>query len=81
VVFVMSHEFERDFGVITLLFFIAPLSSVQLENNGVMLLKFCLDSLLIINPCFVSHSWVGLGPTLSYRHVLGHGIYRDACYL
>jgi hypothetical protein len=64
-----SHEFERDFGAITLLFSVAPLSGVQLENNGVMLPKFCSDSLLIINPCFVDHSWVNLGHILSYRHV------------
>jgi hypothetical protein len=32
------------------LFSIAPLSGVQLENNGVMLPKFHLDSLLITNP-------------------------------
>jgi hypothetical protein len=68
-VFVTSHECERDFGVITLLFSVAPLSGVQLENIGVMLLEFHLDSLLIINPCFAGHSWVGLGPILSYRHV------------
>jgi hypothetical protein len=60
----MSHEYERDFGVITLLFFIAPLSNVQLENSGVMLPEFCSDSLLITNPYFVGHSWVGLGPIL-----------------
>jgi hypothetical protein len=50
VVFVMSHESERDFGAITLLFSVAPLSSVQLENRRVMLPKFRLDSLLITNP-------------------------------
>jgi hypothetical protein len=66
---VMSHEFERCFGVIIPLFSVAPLPGVQLENNGVMLSKFRLDPLLITNPCFVSHSWVGLGPILSYRHV------------
>jgi hypothetical protein len=65
----MSHESERDFGVITLLFFIAPLSDVQLENSGVMLLKFHSDSLLVTNPYFVGHSWVSLGHILSYRHV------------
>jgi hypothetical protein len=69
VVFVMSHESKRDFGAITLLFSIAPLSDMQLENNGVMLLKFHSDSLLVINPCFVGYSWVGLGPVFSYRHV------------
>jgi hypothetical protein len=69
VVFVMSHECERDFSVITLLFSVAPLSDVQLENNGVILLKFYSDSLLITNPCFIGHSWVGLGHILSYRHV------------
>jgi hypothetical protein len=66
---VTSHECERDFGVITLLFSVAPLSGVQLENNGVMLSEFHLDSLLITNSCFVGNSWVGLGPILSYRHV------------
>jgi hypothetical protein len=66
VVFVMSHESERDFDVITLLFSVAPLSGVQLENNGVMLLKFRSDSWIITNSCFVGHSWVGLG---SYRHI------------
>jgi hypothetical protein len=40
---VMSHESERDFGVITLLFFVAPLSDVQLENSRVMLPKFHSD--------------------------------------
>jgi hypothetical protein len=69
VVFVTSHESKRDFGAITLLFFIAPLSGVQLENNRVMLPKFHSDLLLVTNPCFVGHSWVGLGPILSYRHV------------
>jgi hypothetical protein len=69
VVFVMSHEFERDFGVITLLFSVAPLSGVQLENSGVMLPKFRLDSWVLTDPCFVGHSWVGLGPILSYRHI------------
>jgi hypothetical protein len=38
---------------------VAPLSGVQLESNRVMLLKFRSDSLLIINPCFVDHSWGG----------------------
>jgi hypothetical protein len=56
VVFVTSHESKRDFGAITLLFSVAPLSSVQLENNGVMLPKIHLDSLLITNSCFVGHS-------------------------
>jgi hypothetical protein len=69
VVFVVSHESERDFGVIILLFSVAPLSGVQLENNGVMLPKFHSDSWVIINPCFVGHSYVGLGPILSYRHI------------
>jgi hypothetical protein len=55
-VFVTSHESEQDFSAITLLFFVAPLSDVQLENNGVMLPKFRSDSLLITNPCFVDHS-------------------------
>jgi hypothetical protein len=69
VVFVMSHKFERDFDAITLLFFVASLPGMQLENNGVMLVKLCSDSLLVTNPYFVSHSWVGLEPILSYRHV------------
>jgi hypothetical protein len=69
VVFVMSHESERDFSVITLLFSIAPLSGMQLENSRVMLPKFRSDLWVIINPCFVGHSWVGLGPFLSYRHI------------
>jgi hypothetical protein len=46
VVFVTSHESKRDFGAITLLFSVAPLSGVQLENSEVMLLKFHSDSLL-----------------------------------
>jgi hypothetical protein len=50
VVFMMSHESERDFGAISLLLSIASLSGVQLENNGFMLPKFCLDSLLVTNP-------------------------------
>jgi hypothetical protein len=70
----MSYEFEREFGVKTLLFSIAPLSGVQLENSGIMLLKFCSNSLLITNPCFVDHSWVDLGPILFYRHVYDRGI-------
>jgi hypothetical protein len=53
---VMSHESEWDFGVITLLFFVAPLSGVQLENNGDMLPEFRSDSLLVTNPCFGGHS-------------------------
>jgi hypothetical protein len=39
-VFVMSHESERDFGAITLLFSVAPLSGVQLENSGVCCQNF-----------------------------------------
>jgi hypothetical protein len=66
---VTSYESEQDFGVITLLFSIAPLSDVQLENNGVMQPKFHSDSLLITNPYFVGSSWVGLGSILSYRYV------------
>jgi hypothetical protein len=53
---VTGHEFKRDLSVIILLFFIAPLSDVQLENNRVMLLKFYSDSLLVINSSFVGHS-------------------------
>jgi hypothetical protein len=59
-VFVMTHESEQDFGDITLLFSVAPLSGMQLENSGLMLLKFCFDLCVVTNPCFVSHSWVGL---------------------
>jgi hypothetical protein len=69
VVFVMSHECERDFGVITLLLSVAPLSGIQLENGGVMLSEFHSDSLPVTNSCFVGHSWVGLRPIVSYRHV------------
>jgi hypothetical protein len=69
VVFVMSHESERDFGVITLLFSVASLSGMQLEDIGVMLPTFCSDSWVITNPCFIGHSWVGLGPILSYRQI------------
>jgi hypothetical protein len=69
VVFVMSHESERDFDIITLLFSVAQLSGVQLENNRVMLPKFHSDSWVITNLCFVGHSWVGLVPILSYRHI------------
>jgi hypothetical protein len=69
VVFVMSHECERDFSVITLLFSVAPLLGVQLKNSGVMLPEFRSDSLFVTNPCFIGHSWVGLGPIISYRHV------------
>jgi hypothetical protein len=65
----MKHESKRDFSAITLLVFVAPLSGMQLENSGVMLPKFHSDSLLITNPCFVGHSWVGLGHILPYRHV------------
>jgi hypothetical protein len=68
-VFVMSYESERDFGTITSLLSIAPLSDVQLENSGVMLPKFCSDSLLVTNSCFVGYSLVGLGHILFYRHI------------
>jgi hypothetical protein len=34
-VFLMGLESERDFGIIILLFSIAPLSGVQLENRDV----------------------------------------------
>jgi hypothetical protein len=71
---------QMRFGVITLLFSIAPLLSVQLENNGVMLPKFHSDSLLVTNPSFVGHSWVDLGSILSYRHVYARGTY-DASLL
>jgi hypothetical protein len=68
-VFVTSHDSERDFSAIILLFSVALLLGVQLENNRVMLSKFCSDSLLITNPCFIDHSCVSLGHILSYRHV------------
>jgi hypothetical protein len=35
----MSHESERDFGTTALLFSVAPLLGVQLENTGIMLPK------------------------------------------
>jgi hypothetical protein len=58
-VFVMRHESERDFDIITLLFSVAPLSGVQLENSGVMLPKFCLDSWVIkIHALSVTFGWV-----------------------
>jgi hypothetical protein len=60
VIFVTSHESERDFSVITLLFSVAPLSSMQLENNEIMVPKFHLNLLLITNPYFIGHSWVCL---------------------
>jgi hypothetical protein len=69
VTFVMNHELEQDFDSITLLFSVAPLSSVQLENNGVMLLKFHSDSCVVTNPCYVGHSWVDLGLILSHRYI------------
>jgi hypothetical protein len=56
----MTHESKRGFSSITLLFFVTLLSHVQLENNGVMLSKFCSDSCVITNPCFVGDSWVSL---------------------
>jgi hypothetical protein len=68
-VFVTSHESKRDFDVITLLFSVAPMSDMQLENSVVMLPKFRSDSLLITNSYFIGHSWVGLRHILSYRHV------------
>jgi hypothetical protein len=68
-IFIMRHEFKRDFGAITLLFSVAPLSGVQLENSGVMVSKFHSDLLLVINSYFVGHSWMSLGLILSYRHV------------
>jgi len=46
---------------------ITPFMGMQIENNGVMLLKFRFDSLLIINCCSIGHSWVGLGTIFSYR--------------
>jgi hypothetical protein len=58
----MRHESKRDFSTITMLFSVAPLSGVQLENNMIILSEFHSDSLLITNPYFVGHSWVGLGP-------------------
>jgi hypothetical protein len=59
-VFVTTDDSEQDFGVITLLFSIAPLLGVQLEKSRVILPKFHPDSCVITNPCFVSHSWEGL---------------------
>jgi hypothetical protein len=56
VVFVTSHESERDFGAITLLFSVAPLSDMPLENSRVMLPEFRLDSLLVTNSCFIGRS-------------------------
>ena len=49
VIFMTNDKLERDFGVITLLFSAAPLSSVQMENSGVMLPKFRSGSSLVIN--------------------------------
>jgi hypothetical protein len=79
-VFVMSHESERDFGVITLLFSVAPLSGVQLENSRVMLPKFHSDSWIITNPCFVGTlGWVY---DLSFPiDIYRAGIPIDVCYL
>jgi hypothetical protein len=48
VVFVTSYESERVFDVIIMLFSIIPLSDVQLENNGVMLPKFRLVSVVLL---------------------------------
>jgi hypothetical protein len=70
----MTQESERDFGVITLLFSVTPLSDVQLENIGVKLSEFHSDSCVITNSYFVGHSWVGLEPIIFYRHIYGHGI-------
>jgi hypothetical protein len=61
------HVVVRNFGSITPLFSIAPFSGTQIENNGVMLLKFRSISCLIINTSSIGHSWVSLGPNLSYR--------------
>jgi hypothetical protein len=41
---------ERDFGDITLLFSIAPFMGMQMENSGVMLLKFRSDSVGVSKP-------------------------------
>jgi hypothetical protein len=71
---VMSHESERDFGVIILSFSIAALLDMQLDNNRVMLSKFHSDSLFVTNPCFIDHPWVGLGPIISEKpsdHYIG----------
>jgi hypothetical protein len=40
----MSHESKRDFSSIILLFSIISFSNMQMENNRVMLLNFCLGS-------------------------------------
>jgi hypothetical protein len=66
---VMTHESERDFNGITLLFSVALLSDVQLDNSGIMLSKFYSDSCVITNSCFVVHSWMDLGLILSYRYI------------
>jgi hypothetical protein len=68
---VTTHESERDFGGITMLFSIAPLSAVQLENSGVMSLKFCSNSCVITNPYFVGHSWMRLELILSLKIYIG----------
>jgi hypothetical protein len=65
------------FRHITFLFSIAPLSDVQLENGGVMLLKSYSESCVITNPCFVHRSWVGLGLILSYRYIYRVVVYRN----
>jgi hypothetical protein len=66
--FMMSNGSKQVFGGITEMFSIASFLGVQIENNGAMLPKFRSNSWLVINPCCVCHSWVGLGPIIFYRY-------------
>jgi hypothetical protein len=61
------HVLVCNFGSITPRFSVAPFLDVQTENNGVMLPKFGSSSCLVINMGYIGHSWVALGPILSYR--------------
>jgi hypothetical protein len=47
-------------------------------EQRVMLPKFHSDSLLITNPCFVGHSWVGLSFPIDMCRA---GVSKDAWYL
>jgi hypothetical protein len=67
---VMSHESKRDFGVIMPLFSVTLLSSMQLENNRVMLPKFRSDLLLITNSCFIDHPYIEIYRVVISRNVL-----------
>lgn len=58
---------QMRFCDITLLFSIAPILSVQMENRGVMLPKYHSELWLVINPCSIGHSRGDLGPIISYR--------------